>query len=89
MSKKARTPDPFGAVDGQRLTVDKATTTGTKWETPTGGGSGNANCVRANVSNGETVTVPTECDVIVKDRYVVHGTGLLILQGDAQLVVLT
>ena len=47
-----------------------------------------AGCVSANVPDGVTRTIPTEHDVVVYRRFILHGTGHLILEGDATLVVL-
>ena len=56
-----------------------------KWESPTEHAAG---CMSASVPTGVTRTVPTECDIVVVNRFILHGTGALILEGDAQLKVL-
>ena len=51
-------------------------------------GSVAVGAVSASVPTGETRTIPTECDIVVVGRYILYGTGALILEGDAHLKVL-
>lgn len=50
--------------------------------------AGCAPAVAASVATGETRTIPTECDTVVSGRFILHGTGALVLQGDATLKVM-
>ena len=51
----------------------------------TGGG---AAAISASVATGVTRTIPTEYDIVVVDRYILYGTGALVLEGDSHLKVL-
>lgn len=77
----------FWATDTLALSVCHYDGTSWVWA-PVGGGSGVSGITRKTIPSPEVVTVPGGCQYLVYDSITFLGTASMVLQGDADLVVL-
>jgi len=77
----------FWATDTSALSVCHYDGTSWIWS-PVGGGGGVSGITRKTIPSPEVVTVPNGCQYLVYDSITFLGTASMVLQGDADLVVL-
>ena len=78
----------FWATDTSALSVCHYDGTSWIWSPVGGGGGGVSGITRKILLSSEVVTVPTNCQYLVYDSITFLGSATMVLQGNADLVVL-